>query len=147
MSQISLHFSAAGQGSCCVPGDALPLAGGSVIPEMGICGSRDGPLSNSASCGCRNPAVSHKQNLLWLCSILPLDWELTPASAPALTSSSSAAPCLGQGHERSLRGAAAAAARHSSQQAWRGDAAQIGTRSPSPADIRRARILSQQIKH
>lgn len=83
----------------------------------------------------------------WLCSILPLDWELTPASAPALTSSSPAAPCLGQGRERSLRGAAAAAARHGSQQAWRGDAAQIGSRSPSPADIRRARILSQQIKH
>lgn len=142
-----LAFLSCGAGVLLCARGCSPLAAGSVIPEMGICGSRDGPLSNSASCGCRNPAVSHKQNLLWLCSILPLDWELTPASAPALTSSSSAAPCLGQGHERSLRGAAAAAARHSSQQAWRGDAAQIGTRSPSPADIRRARILSQQIKH
>lgn len=40
-----------------------PLPGGSLISEMDICGSRDGPLSNSASCGCGNPATSHEQNL------------------------------------------------------------------------------------
>lgn len=98
--------------------------------------------------GIRACSSNTHQWALWLCSVPPLDWELTLVSAPALTSSSSAAPCLGQGRARSLWGAGAAAARHvSSQQAWRGDAAQIGTSSPSPADIRRAHILSHQIKH